>query len=162
MKCVVLRTHRSRGRREQRGTVAIIVALSALVLFGFAGIAIDVGRLYVNKTELQTAADACALAASAELTCDPGAGVCPVSFLLNAQAAGIFAAGRNVRDARQPSSLKTSFDERKTAERRDEAERDRPCNGPPDDNLSARQQRCSGGDRRCLRVGPTRAAKLPP
>ena len=98
MKCVVLRTHRSRGRREQRGTVAIIVALSAVVLFGFAGIAIDVGRLYVNKTELQTAADACALAASAELTCDPGAGVCPVSFLLNAQAAGIFAAGRNVRD----------------------------------------------------------------
>lgn len=98
MERVVQRTRRSRGRREQRGTVAIIVALSALVLFGFAGIAIDVGRLYVNKTELQTAADACALAAAAELTCDPAAGACPASFLLNAQAAGIFAAGRNVRD----------------------------------------------------------------
>jgi uncharacterized membrane protein len=66
MNRVVPQIHRSRGRREQRGTVAIIVALSALVLFGFAGIAIDVGRLYVNKTELQTAADACALAAAAD------------------------------------------------------------------------------------------------
>jgi Flp pilus assembly protein TadG len=83
---------------RQRGAVAVVVALSALVLFGFAGMAIDVGRLYVNRTELQTAADACALAASAELICDPAAGACPAAFLLNAQAAGIYAAGRNVRD----------------------------------------------------------------
>ena len=82
----------------QRGAVAVVVALSALVLFGFAGIAIDVGRLYINRTELQTAADACALAASAELTCDPTGGTCPASFLLNAQFAGIYAAGRNNRD----------------------------------------------------------------
>ncbi len=62
------------------------------------GIALDVGRLYVNRSELQSAADACALAASAELTCNPAGGACPGSFLLNAQAAGIFAAGRNKRD----------------------------------------------------------------
>ena len=84
--------------RRQRGAVAVVVALSALVLFGFAGIAIDVGRLYINRSELQTAADACALAASAELTCDPTGGACPASFLLNAQAAGIYAAARNKRD----------------------------------------------------------------
>lgn len=84
--------------RPQRGTIAVIVALSAVALFGFAGIVIDVGRLYVNRTELQTAADACALAASAELTCDPAAGACPAAFLLNAQAAGIYAAARNKRD----------------------------------------------------------------
>lgn len=83
---------------RQRGSVAVIVALSAVALMGFAGIAIDVGRLYVNKTELQTAADACALAASVELTCDPAAGACPASFLLKARAAGIYVAGRNVRD----------------------------------------------------------------
>lgn len=92
------RLHGRAGLRGQRGAVAVVVGLSALVLFGFAGIAIDVGRLYVNRTELQTAADACALAASAELTCDPAAGACPGAFLLNAQAAGIYAAGRNVRD----------------------------------------------------------------
>ena len=83
---------------RQRGSVAVVVALSAVALLGFAGIAIDVGRLYINKTELQTAADACALAASAELTCDPAAGACPASFLLSARAAGIYVAGRNVRD----------------------------------------------------------------
>ena len=89
---------RSPHRREQRGAVAIIVALSGVALLGFAGIALDAGHLYVNKAELQTAADACALAASSELTCNPAGGACPVSFLLNAQAAGIFAAGRNKRD----------------------------------------------------------------
>lgn len=44
------------------------------VLIGFAGLALDGGRLYVNKTELQNAADACALAASYELTGTPIAG----------------------------------------------------------------------------------------
>lgn len=95
--------HLARIRRtllpsRQRGSIAVIVALSAVALFGYAGIVIDVGRLYINRTELQTAADACALAASAELSCDPAAGACPASFLLNAQAAGIFAAGRNKSD----------------------------------------------------------------
>ena len=89
---------RTPWRRGQRGSVAVIVALCALALFGFAGIAIDVGRMFLNRTELQTAADACALAASSELTCDPTAGTCPGSFLLNAQAAGIYAAGRNTHD----------------------------------------------------------------
>ena len=88
----------SRRLQRQRGAVAVVVALSAVALLGFAGIAIDVGRLYINKTELQTAADACSLAASAELTCDPAAGACPASFLLKARAAGIYVAGRNVRD----------------------------------------------------------------
>jgi Flp pilus assembly protein TadG len=84
---------------RQRGGVAIVVALSGVVLLGFAGIALDVGRLFLNKTELQTAADACALAAAAELTCDTSSGgVCASSYLQNAEAAGIFAAGRNRRD----------------------------------------------------------------
>ena len=98
MAAVVQRSARSPAPRGQRGAVAVVVALSALVLFGFAGIAIDVGRLFINRTELQTAADACALAAAAELTCDATTGTCPGSFLLNAQAAGIYAAGLNRRD----------------------------------------------------------------
>ncbi|WP_157991644.1 pilus assembly protein TadG-related protein [Caldimonas tepidiphila] len=82
--------------RRERGGIAVIVALSALVLFGFAGLAIDLGRMYVSKTELQTAADACALAAAAELTCNAASGgTCPSSYLQNAEAAGIFAASRN-------------------------------------------------------------------
>ena len=44
-------------RSRQRGGIAVIAALSGAVLLGFIGIALDVGRLYINKTELQTAAD---------------------------------------------------------------------------------------------------------
>jgi hypothetical protein len=51
--------------------VAIIVGLSMAVLVGFAGLALDGGRLYVNKTELQNAADACALAGAYDLTASP-------------------------------------------------------------------------------------------
>lgn len=68
-----LQRRRAQGprRAQQRGAVAIIVGLSMAVLVGFAGLALDGGRLYVNKTELQNAADACALAGSYELTATP-------------------------------------------------------------------------------------------
>lgn len=82
--------------RQQRGAVAILVGLTLLVLVGMFGLAVDAGRLYVNKSELQSAADACALAAAQELVCQPSAGVnCAASFLQNAEAAGILAGGRN-------------------------------------------------------------------
>ena len=45
----------------------IMVGLAAAVLIGFLGIVIDLGRLFVTKTEMQSAMDACALAAAAEL-----------------------------------------------------------------------------------------------
>lgn len=53
---------------RQGGAVAIIVALSIAVLVGFGGLALDSGQLFVSKTELQNASDACALSASAALT----------------------------------------------------------------------------------------------
>jgi len=81
------------SRREQRGAVAIIVGLSLAVLVGFAGLALDGGRLYVTKTELQNAADACALAASLELT---GAPSIPTSQFPIADAAGKLVATRNL------------------------------------------------------------------
>jgi Flp pilus assembly protein TadG len=81
--------------KRQRGGVAIIVALSLSVLIAFAGIALDLGHLYVEKTELQNATDACALAAARELTCDPTAGPCNASFLVNAENSGRKVAARN-------------------------------------------------------------------
>jgi Flp pilus assembly protein TadG len=54
-------------RRRQRGAVIITTALALLFLLGFMGIALDFGRLFVVKTELQTAMDSCALAAAGEL-----------------------------------------------------------------------------------------------
>jgi Flp pilus assembly protein TadG len=55
-------------RKQEHGAVAIIVALSIAVLVGFTGLALYAGQLFVSKTELQNAADSCALSASAALT----------------------------------------------------------------------------------------------
>jgi len=84
------RTHRFGG--GQRGVVAIIVGLTLAVMVGFAGLALDGGRLYVHKTELQNAADACALAASQELN---GAPNIPLANFPIAAAAGSFVASQN-------------------------------------------------------------------
>jgi hypothetical protein len=54
--------------RKEKGAVAVIVALSLVGLFGFVGLALDLGKLFVAKTELQNSVDACALAAARELT----------------------------------------------------------------------------------------------
>lgn len=55
------------GRHRQRGAVAIMFGLSAVVLFGFMGLALDLSQTYDRKTELQNAADAAALAGAKEL-----------------------------------------------------------------------------------------------
>lgn len=56
------------AHRGERGVVAIIVALTLAVLIGFAGLALDLGKLYIAKSELSNAADSCALAAARDLT----------------------------------------------------------------------------------------------
>src|SRR5437867_791430 len=54
-------------RQRQRGAIAIMFGLTLAVLIGFAGLAIDLGRFFVIKTELQNDMDACALAAASQL-----------------------------------------------------------------------------------------------
>ena len=56
------------NRQRQQVTVAILIALSMTVMIGFVGLALDLGKLYVFKSELQNSADACALAATQALT----------------------------------------------------------------------------------------------
>lgn len=51
-----------------RGAVSLFVAFSLPVLLGLVALALDLGRAYVIKAELQNAMDACALAASSALT----------------------------------------------------------------------------------------------
>ncbi len=48
--------------KEERGAVAIIIAISIVMLISFAALAVDLGHLYVVRNELQDAADAGALA----------------------------------------------------------------------------------------------------
>lgn len=66
----------------------IMVAISGAVLIGFLGIVVDLGHLFVRRTELQSATDACALAASAELKTDAQA-------IDRAVSAGLTAGNRN-------------------------------------------------------------------
>ena len=71
------------GPSRQRGAVAIIVGLMAAVLVGFIGLAIDGGHLYLTKTELQNAADACALAAEpAKIAAAPARNALRSRFML--------------------------------------------------------------------------------
>lgn len=74
--------------RRQRGAVIITVALVMLFLLGFMGIALDLGRLFIVKTELQTAMDSCALAAAQELDGLPDA-------ISRADSAGVTASNTN-------------------------------------------------------------------
>jgi len=55
-----------RSRREE-GQALILTAFALVVLIGFAGIVIDIGRLYVAQRQLQQAVDAAALAAGQSL-----------------------------------------------------------------------------------------------
>jgi hypothetical protein len=54
--------HELQPAMNQRGAVAILVAVALVVLVGFTALAIDVGHLVVARNELQNAADAGALA----------------------------------------------------------------------------------------------------
>lgn len=77
----------ARRHTRQRGAVAIIMGLMIVVLVGFIGLALDLGKLYVAKSELQNGADSCALAAARDLT-----GATPLAV---SEAAGITAGSRN-------------------------------------------------------------------
>lgn len=55
-------------RRHQRGAVMVVLGVTIVMLIGFAGLAIDLGRFFVIKSELQNAMDACALSAASQLS----------------------------------------------------------------------------------------------
>lgn len=82
--------------RSQRGAVIITVCLMLLFLLGFMGIALDFSRLFVVRTELQTAMDTCALAAAQELDREPTA-------LERARRTGITAGNINRVDMQSPT-----------------------------------------------------------
>ena len=51
---------------DERGVSAVLVCLLLVPMFGFGAIAVDVGALYAERTRLQLAADAAALAVAAD------------------------------------------------------------------------------------------------
>ncbi|GGH06237.1 pilus assembly protein TadG-related protein [Silvibacterium dinghuense] len=63
--------------RNDRGQTTIVVALCMTMILGFVGFAIDVGHLRYVRRNLQTAADAAALAAASEVRICGGTADCP-------------------------------------------------------------------------------------
>lgn len=63
---------------SERGATAVVVALSLVLLLGFTALAVDVGAMYAEKTQLQTGADATALAIAGD--CAKGLD-CPVAMV---------------------------------------------------------------------------------
>lgn len=57
-----------KDRRNERGSILAYTAVSMLFLLMAVGLAVDLGHLYVMKTELQNSADASALAGATALT----------------------------------------------------------------------------------------------
>jgi len=55
---------RMHARRGEQGLTILLVAILALVLIGFTGLAVDLSRVYTASQQLQAAADAAALAAA--------------------------------------------------------------------------------------------------
>jgi hypothetical protein len=81
--------HRANG---ERGAVAIITAISLVVLLLFAALAIDVGLMYEERAQLQSSADAAALAVAQD--CAAGSPCLPAAMLTRAHQYAV----ANVRD----------------------------------------------------------------
>ncbi|MES2104108.1 MAG: pilus assembly protein TadG-related protein [Pseudomonadota bacterium] len=59
--------HQSPVNHQQRGAVAVMLAVCLIAMFAFMGLALDLSQTYDRKTELQNIADAAALAGAKEL-----------------------------------------------------------------------------------------------
>jgi len=75
------------GMQRQQGAVALIVAICLVSLVGMLGL-VDLGHLYVTRTELQNAADSSSLSGAKELNGK-------VTGINNAITRAIEAAGKN-------------------------------------------------------------------
>jgi len=90
-------------KSRQHGAVAIIVAICLVVLIGMLGLVIDLGHLYVAKTELQNAADAAALSGAKELNRT-------LAGVTRARDRAIEAAGKNKYDLNATAVTLTAAD----------------------------------------------------
>ncbi len=91
-----------RRRRDERGAVSTVVALLLVPLLGFAALSVDVANLYLQRTQLQTGADAAALAVAQD--CARGSCGAPSSPAQTAQTM----TSRNLRHGTPQSTVTLS------------------------------------------------------
>jgi Flp pilus assembly protein TadG len=100
-------TRIARPLTDDRGAVLVYVSLALTVFMGMAALAIDASRLFTLQTEMQSAADAFALAAAAELDGNAGAQTRAQAAIANmVQNNQTFATGAN---AIVPGDLSVTF-----------------------------------------------------
>ena len=63
---------------DERGSIAVLTALGLTMLMSFLALAIDVGNLYYTQRQLQTLADAAAMAGALEYDACSGTKNCSV------------------------------------------------------------------------------------
>ena len=66
--------HPARRRRDDSGTIAVMVALMSMVILGMAALAVDMGQVYAKRASLQSAVDQAVLAAAVKI--DGNSGPC--------------------------------------------------------------------------------------
>jgi|KBSSwiStaDraftv2_1062776.scaffolds.fasta_scaffold25369_6 Flp pilus assembly protein TadG len=75
------------SRRSQHGLIVVFVAILAIVIFGFVGLAVDAAHIQSAGSQLQNAADAAALAAAAKVHTEALAGGSLGTYVLTRKAA---------------------------------------------------------------------------
>ena len=99
-----------RRDNSDSGAVAIVVAVSAVVLFGFAALVVDVGDAQDLKSQTQTALDSAALAAAKQLAADPAADVEDiVENVVDENLADVNPRRIGLSDADHPFALHSAF-----------------------------------------------------
>jgi hypothetical protein len=87
-----------RRRDREQGAIAIVLGLTLVILFAMGGLVLDLGHLYIAKSELQNGADSAALGGAVELN-ESAAGID------NAQAQAIALAQKNRYDFSKPLAI---------------------------------------------------------
>lgn len=89
--------------RRQRGAITILTGFTVVLLIAMLGLVLDLGHMFITKTELQNAADACALSAAAEL------GQVNATTMERATNAGMRVGSRNLVNLQaQPTDIQPS------------------------------------------------------
>jgi Flp pilus assembly protein TadG len=68
----MFRTIRNKWQQGRRGAVVVLVAVVSTVMVGFVAMTVDLGTIYIARTELQRAADAASLAGASIYLGDAG------------------------------------------------------------------------------------------
>lgn len=99
-----------RAARDERGAVAVMIAILMVVIVGMAAFAVDLGAAYANKRQLSIGADAAALAATQSYADQPLESC--ADLLANTPSAQTLALANTYAEDNTPGKTQTTWDPR--------------------------------------------------